>query len=70
MGAVPVRAGHPAAHGPVAVADINSALAALAEAQRNGDFEGIGRAQADLQDAIEAYQAAGGATSAPASPTG
>jgi uncharacterized membrane protein (UPF0182 family) len=52
-----------------AVADINSALTALAEAQRSGDFEGIGRAQSDLQAAIEAYQAAGG-TSAPASPTG
>ncbi|HEX2072850.1 MAG TPA: UPF0182 family protein [Geodermatophilus sp.] len=41
-----------------AVADINAALQALADAQRNGDFEGIGRAQADLQAAVEAYQAA------------
>ncbi|WP_221204147.1 UPF0182 family membrane protein [Modestobacter versicolor] len=52
-----------------AVTDINDALSALAEAQRSGDFEGIGRAQADLQAAIEAYQAASG-QSAPASPTG
>ena len=52
-----------------AVADINDALAELAQAQRNGDFAGIGRAQEDLQRAVEAYQAASG-QSAPASPTG
>jgi uncharacterized membrane protein (UPF0182 family) len=52
-----------------AVAGINDALAALAQAQRNGDFAGIGRAQEDLQRAVEAYQAASG-QSAPASPTG
>src|SRR4051794_37407958 len=52
-----------------AVAQINAALTALADAQRNGDFEGIGRAQAQLQDAVKAYQAAAG-QSAPASPTG
>ena len=52
-----------------AVADLNAALSALADAQRSGDFEGQGRALADLQDAVEAYQAATGQT-APASPTG
>jgi uncharacterized membrane protein (UPF0182 family) len=52
-----------------AVADINNALAELAQAQRDGDFSGIGRAQEDLQRAVEAYQAASG-QSAPASPTG
>jgi uncharacterized membrane protein (UPF0182 family) len=51
-----------------AVRDINSALTALANAQRNGDFTGIGQAQADLQRAVEAYQAA--QQSAAASPTG
>ncbi len=51
-----------------AVGQINAALEALAEAQRNADFEGIGRAQADLQAAIQAYQAAVG--QAGASPTG
>jgi uncharacterized membrane protein (UPF0182 family) len=59
-----------------AVAAIDAALTALAEAQRSGDFEGIGRAQADLQAAIGAYQAAGtsgtpsAATSEAAGPTG
>jgi uncharacterized membrane protein (UPF0182 family) len=52
-----------------AVADINAALTALADAQRSGNFEGIGRAQADLQAAIQAYQAAA-AQSTSASPTG
>jgi len=51
-----------------AVGQINAALEALATAQRNGDFEGIGRAQSDLQAAIQAYQAAVG--QAGASPTG
>jgi hypothetical protein len=52
-----------------AVADIRDALAALANAQRSGDFTGIGQAQADLQRAVEAFQAASG-QSAPATPTG
>jgi len=52
-----------------AVAAINTALEDLAAAQRDGDFEAIGRAQSDLQDAVEAYQAATG-QSASASPTG
>jgi uncharacterized membrane protein (UPF0182 family) len=52
-----------------AVAQINNALTALANAQRSGDFAGIGRAQADLQAAVQAYQAASGQT-ASASPTG
>ncbi|MGY1751362.1 UPF0182 family membrane protein [Modestobacter sp. SYSU DS0511] len=41
-----------------AVADIDEALEALADAQRNADFAAIGQAQADLQEAVEAYQAA------------
>jgi hypothetical protein len=51
-----------------AVGQINAALQALADAQRNADFEGIGRAQADLQAAVQAYQSAVG--QAAASPTG
>ncbi|WP_346623906.1 UPF0182 family protein [Blastococcus montanus] len=41
-----------------AVGDINAALAALAEAQRAGDFAGQGQALEDLQSAVDAYQAA------------
>jgi len=41
-----------------AVTDINAALSALKDAQRSGDFEGQGRALADLEAAVEAYQAA------------
>ena len=41
-----------------AVTDINAALSALKDAQRNGDFEGQGRALADLEAAVAAYQAA------------
>ena len=48
---------------------INAALTALADAQRAGDFARIGQAQADLQAAVQAYQAANG-QAAPASPTG
>src|SRR3954464_2675575 len=51
-----------------AVTDINSALSALQTAQRNGDFEAQGRALADLQRAVQAYQQAQGG--AAASPTG
>src|SRR3954447_17255867 len=51
-----------------AVTDINSALSALQTAQRNGDFEAQGRALADLQRAVQAYQQARGG--AAASPTG
>jgi uncharacterized membrane protein (UPF0182 family) len=52
-----------------AVANINSALDDLAAAQRSGNFEAQGKALADLQKAVDAYQAAeksGGA----AGPTG
>ncbi|WP_369140039.1 UPF0182 family membrane protein [Modestobacter versicolor] len=52
-----------------AAAAIQTAIDDLAEAQRAGDFEGIGRAQAALQDAVNAYQAANGQGAA-ASPTG
>jgi uncharacterized membrane protein (UPF0182 family) len=52
-----------------AVADINAALTALSDAQKAGDFARIGQAQADLQRAVQAYQAASGQTAA-ASPTG
>lgn len=41
-----------------AVADINAALSALADAQRNGDFAGQGQALERLQTAVEAYQSA------------
>ena len=41
-----------------AAADISAAIEALKTAQRNGDFEGQGRALADLQAAVDAYQAA------------
>jgi uncharacterized membrane protein (UPF0182 family) len=53
-----------------AVANIRSALQALQNAQRNGDFEGQGRALADLQSAVDAYQAAQSSASASATPTG
>src|SRR4051794_39802481 len=57
-----------------AVTDINSALAALSAAQRNGDFAAQGQALSDLQKAVAEYQAAQSAAasspSAPASPTG
>ncbi|WP_228395304.1 UPF0182 family membrane protein [Modestobacter roseus] len=47
-----------------ALADIDAALDALADAQRNADFAAIGQAQADLQAAVDAYQAAQAAGSA------
>ena len=57
-----------------AAADISEAIAALKTAQRSGDFEGQGRALADLEAAVARYQAAQQAagTTAPAdaSPTG
>jgi len=63
-----------------AVSQINAALSALAAAQKSGDFAGIGKAEADLQKAVTAYQSAqkaassaskaGAASSAPATPTG
>jgi uncharacterized membrane protein (UPF0182 family) len=51
-----------------AVADINTALTALATAQKNGDFAGIGTAEANLQKAVTAYQAAQRAASNPKPP--
>jgi uncharacterized membrane protein (UPF0182 family) len=51
-----------------AVAGIASALEALRNAQRNGDFAGQGQALEELQAAVEAYQAAQQA--AAATPTG
>jgi hypothetical protein len=58
-----------------AAADINEAIQALKTAQRNGDFEGQGRALAELEAAVAAYQAAqqeagSSATPAGATPTG
>ncbi|WP_232797145.1 UPF0182 family membrane protein [Blastococcus atacamensis] len=41
-----------------AVADMNAVLGRLADAQRSGDFAAQGQALADLQRAVEAYQAA------------
>jgi uncharacterized membrane protein (UPF0182 family) len=59
--------GDPAARDQ-AVASLNAAINDLADAQRAGDFARIGQAQADLQAAVQAYQAATGQTSA--QPTG
>jgi uncharacterized membrane protein (UPF0182 family) len=53
-----------------AVQDINSALQRLADAQKSGDFAGIGQAESDLQKGITEYQAAQGAASPSARPTG
>jgi uncharacterized membrane protein (UPF0182 family) len=57
-----------------AAADIAAAIDALKTAQRDGDFEGQGRALADLEAAVQAYQAAqrnaNANAAAPASPTG
>jgi uncharacterized membrane protein (UPF0182 family) len=52
-----------------AVAEINAALTALATAEKNGDFAGIGTAEANLQKAVTAYQAAQRAASTSAKPT-
>jgi hypothetical protein len=52
-----------------AVTAIKSALDALQTAQRSGDFAAQGRALADLQAAVRAYQSAQQPAAA-ASPTG
>jgi uncharacterized protein len=52
-----------------AVQDLDGALQALADAQRSGDFAAQGQALADLQRAVEAYEAAQAAAAA-ATPTG
>jgi uncharacterized membrane protein (UPF0182 family) len=52
-----------------AVVAINAALTALSNAQRTGDFAAIGQAQADLQKAVQDYEAATG-QAASATPTG
>jgi hypothetical protein len=46
-----------------AVTEITEALDALETAQRNGDFAAQGQALADLQAAVDAYQAAQAAAS-------
>ncbi|MCW2675737.1 MAG: conserved rane protein of unknown function, partial [Modestobacter sp.] len=51
-----------------AVTAINAALTRLSNAQKAGDFAAIGQAEADLQKAVQAYQAANGQT-ATATPT-
>ncbi|MCU1612551.1 MAG: hypothetical protein JWO98_91 [Frankiales bacterium] len=56
-----------------AVSDIDSALNALATAQRNGDFAAIGQAQSNLQKAVAEYEAAkssSGSSRSSASPSG
>ena len=55
-----------------AVTDLDAALQRLADAQRSGDFAAQGQALADLQRAVDAYEAAQSAagSAAPASPTG
>jgi hypothetical protein len=52
-----------------AVADLDAALQALADAQRSGDFSAQGQALEDLQTAVQAYQAAE-AAAASSSPGG
>ncbi|MFQ1001548.1 UPF0182 family protein [Modestobacter sp. SSW1-42] len=52
-----------------AVTRLNDAITALGEATRAGDFARIGQAQADLQAAVQAYQAANGQASAAPSST-
>jgi len=47
-----------------AVTALNDAITELGEATRAGDFARIGQAQADLQAAVQAYQAANGQTAA------
>lgn len=66
--APPEDAGGDASARDQAVAALDRAIADLADAQRAGDFARIGQAQADLQAAVEAYQAANG--QAVAQPTG
>jgi hypothetical protein len=54
-----------------AVNDIGTALDELATAQRNGDFQAIGKAEADLQKAVTAYRSAqSSSSSSSASPSG
>ncbi|MEX5716857.1 UPF0182 family membrane protein [Geodermatophilus maliterrae] len=64
----PADGGTPAEGLDAAVAELDAALQALADAQRSGDFAAQGEALARLQAAVEAYEAAqaGGA----ATPTG
>ena len=79
-GAVPSSAGRgpsPPARGTLtdprmdrAVAAIDAALTALADAQKGGDFAAIGQAEADLQSAVKAYEAARAAASSPSSRAG
>jgi hypothetical protein len=52
-----------------AVADIQSALAAIKSAQQSGDFQALGNAYKALDDATKEFTAAQGATSTSASPT-
>jgi len=52
-----------------AIAEMDRSLKALAEAQKNGDFAGIGKAQADLAAAIARYQRAKGTAPPSASPS-
>jgi uncharacterized membrane protein (UPF0182 family) len=51
-----------------AVQDINAALDALATAQRNGDFAAIGKAESDLQKAVQEYQSARSPSASASSP--
>jgi uncharacterized membrane protein (UPF0182 family) len=50
-----------------AVTQLNDAITELGDATRAGDFARIGQAQADLQTAVQAYQAANGQAAASAS---
>jgi hypothetical protein len=54
----PADGGTPATGLDAAVAELDAALQALADAQRSGDFAAQGEALARLQAAVEAYQAA------------
>ncbi len=68
--APPADGGTPAPPLDQAVTDLDAALTRVSEAQRSGDLAALGQALADLQQRVDAYEAAKAATAAPATPTG
>jgi hypothetical protein len=66
----PADGGTPAPPLDQAVTDLDAALTRVSEAQRSGDLAALGQALADLQQRVDAYEAAKAATAAPATPTG
>ncbi len=65
----PADGGEPAPGRDEAIANLDAALQALDEASRSGDLAAQGRALIELQEALDAYEAATGSP-APATPTG